>query len=284
MQQTSFEKIFKQHSPKYAFLLPRMREAIGVKEVTFDDINSTNIGLFKEYMSDDVTTNSLKTYMAVISSVVNQLADDGLVRRINLKVVSRVKATPSENIALTEEEIKRIEQYYDRLLTQPKHQVEKDVLTIFLMECVTGARNSDCYNITEENIRDGKLVYVSKKTKQKSVMPVHPRLRLYLANKPKKEYERKTASRILKQTAERCGINEKVSLFYHGKLVNKPKSFFVSTHTGRRSFATILAKKGVPITEICQFMNHKNNINMTMRYIVADADSVSPEAMSFFNG
>lgn len=277
-----FEELFKKRYPHYEFLINRMRSAFGVKKVTFDDINTTNIIAFKEYMKNEVTENSLKTYMAVLKSFINQLADDGLVRRINLKNIGRVKSTPIENVALTEEELKRIEKYYDDLLKQPKRQVEKDILTIFLMESITGARNCDCYNITEDNIRDGKLVYVSKKTKQKSVLPAHPRLSLYLAHKPKKEYARMTASRIIKKTAERCGINQEISLIYHGKLLRKPKYFYCSTHTGRRSFATILAQRGVPIAEICQFMNHKNNINMTMRYIIADTNKVSDAAMSFF--
>lgn len=282
MLQNNFEDLFTCRNPNHAFLLSRMRAAMGVEEVKFSDINSINIHLFKEYMEDEVTANSLKTYMAVIKSFINQLADDGLVNHLNLKVLGKVKSTPSENVALTEEEIKRIERYYDRLIKSDGHQVEKDILTIFLMECVTGARNVDCYAITNDNIRDGQLIYVSKKTKQKSVMPAHSRLKIYLAHKPTKEYSRMTASRIIKEVAKRCGITQNVTLFYHGAMTRKPKWFYCSTHTGRRSFASILAQKGVPITEICQFMNHNNNINMTMRYIITDAAQVSEAAMSFF--
>ena len=46
----NFELLFKQRNPNYEFLLSRLRCAIGVDEVTFDDINTINLRKFKEYM------------------------------------------------------------------------------------------------------------------------------------------------------------------------------------------------------------------------------------------
>ena len=51
---------------------------------------------------------------------------------------------------------------------------------------------------------------------------------------------------------------------------------FISSHTGRRSFATNLSKKGVPLEQIAVMMGHtsngKPNIQMTMRYIVGKTE------------
>jgi integrase len=173
--------------------------------------------------------------------------------------------------------------YFDRIINDPKtSQVEKDCLCLFLMEDVTGARASDCINLSTDNIRDGKLVYISKKTKQKSVMPVHRKLLKYLKYKPTKDYSRMSKSRVIKRVAKLCGIDEVVTIRYRGRMRTAPKYEFISTHTGRRNFASHLALRGAPITEICQFMNHKSNINQTMRYIVPDLNNVSNEAMGFF--
>ena len=51
---------------------------------------------------------------------------------------------------------------------------------------------------------------------------------------------------------------------------------FVSSHTGRRSFATNLSKKGVPLEQIAVMMGHTSNgmpnIQMTQRYIVGKTE------------
>ena len=50
MKKCNFEEFFKTRNPQYAFLLTRMQCAMEVSEVTFDDINTTNLRKFKEYM------------------------------------------------------------------------------------------------------------------------------------------------------------------------------------------------------------------------------------------
>lgn len=281
----TFEQIFLAKEPDFEFLLTRMRCALDVEEVTFDDINSVNMVKFKKYMTGETSNNTLKTYFAIVKSVVNSIANDGLISNNKCLTELKVKSTPSEHVFCTEEEMERMDAYFDRLVSTPDHsKVEQDCLCLFLMENVTGARASDCIKLSKDNIRDGKLTYVSQKTKQKSVMPVHKNLLKYLKYKPKKDYSRMTKSRIIKACAEKCGITQEVTLFYRGKLRKGPKYKFICTHTARRNFATHLALRGAPITEICQFMNHRQNINQTLRYIIPDMDNVSNESMSFFNG
>jgi hypothetical protein len=91
-------------------------------------------------------------------------------------------------------------------------------------------------------------------------------------------------NRVIKSIAKKCGITQVIKIFYRGKWRTGPKYMFAASHTGRRDFATHLSMRGAPITEICQYMNHKSNLNQTMRYIVPDYDNVSDEARSFFDG
>lgn len=280
----SFEKIFLEKEPTFGHLLRRMRNALGVDEVTFDDINSVNMVKFKKYMEKEVSENSQKSYYSIVKSVIRSIARDGLISSDSCLFELRVKTTPSEHVYCTEEEVERMDKYFDELVKNPKaSKVRKDCLCLFLMENVTGARASDCINLTEDNIRDGKLTYISKKTKQKSVIPVHSKLYKYLKYKPTKDYSRETKNRIIKDVAKKCGITEVMKLFYRGKWRNWPKYKYLGSHSGRRDFATHLAMRGAPITEICQFMNHRRNINQTLRYIIADMDNVSNESLAFFN-
>ena len=65
-------------------------------------------------------------------------------------------------------------------------------------------------------------------------------------------------------------------MFKAGKEETGKKYRFVSSHTGRRSFATNLSKKGVPLEQIAVMMGHTSNgmpnIQMTQRYIVGKTE------------
>ena len=278
----NFETMFAERCPNHTFLLSRMRCALGVSRIEFSHITTSNLHKFREYMEGEVTSNSLKTYFAVFKAFVRECHNDGLVRSDKCLSALKVKSTPQQNVALTESEVRALQQYYDRLLTNEGHKVEKDVLTLFLIECLCGARGCDVESMTVNNIHDGRLTYISKKTKVLATMPVHKRLAELLARKPKKEYSRVTKNRIVKEACKRCGIIEPVTICYHGSMVTRPKYEFCAFHTARRSFASILAAKGAPITEIAQYMSHSNTM-MTNRYIKVDTNNASAAALSFFN-
>jgi site-specific recombinase XerD len=81
-----------------------------------------------------------------------------------------------------------------------------------------------------------------------------------------------TYNSVLRTICMRCGINSNVKIYKAGKQSTAPKYSFVSSHTGRRTFATLLARKGVPLEQISLLMGHMKgnmpNINTTQRYIV----------------
>ena len=266
-----FEKEFVRRYPNYEFLVRYMQAAIGKEEVNWCDLTATNLTDFVEYLTKTVTSNSASTYLAVIKGFLNMVSDEIDLPTMRFAKILRVKKTPQQNVALTEEEVKRIDDYYKVLLKKDKHKVEKDVLTLFLIECYCGSRGVDVENMTEDNIKDGMISYVSKKTHILAQIP----------DKPSKEYSRMTKNRIIKDVCEKCGINEKVTLFYHGSMVTRKKYELCAFHTARRSFASILAAKGVPVAEISQFMSH-SSMSMTERYIKVDTKKVSAEALSFF--
>lgn len=283
MKKISFEKEFVKRNEKKDHILRFMREAIGVDEVTFDDITVANIRKVKQYLLDNKANNSAVTYMAIIKATIHQFEEDGLLQHRNYGIDIKVKKTESENVVLTEEELDRIIAYYRELMQKPNHQAEKDVLTLFLVESFTGARQGDAEMLTLDNIRDGNLVYISHKTKHRTVLPVHSMLEELLRNMPKKKYSITTKARTIKRVAEKCGITQMVTIKYRGKFQTISKSQCLSTHSARRYLATTLDSHGVQLTEISRYMGH-NSANMTMKYIVSDGRKASLEALSFFNG
>ena len=279
----NFEEVFKVRNPQYEFLLSRMRCAMGVDEVNFSDINTINLRRFKDYMEGEVSNNSLRTYMAVLKAAINEMVSDGLISNAKCVSVLKAKAEPQQNVSLTDEEIKKLENYYECLLKTSGNQIEKGVLTLLLIELFTGARRVDVENFTLDNINENKLTYVSKKTHTLTVLPAHHKLKLLIKNMPKREFSRMTKNRTIKRIAKLCGINQLVNIYYHGRQRKMPKYEFVAFHTARRSFVSNLIERGVPISAVSKLAGHKN-INMTQRYFVTQDIQLDDNAMAFFNG
>ena len=274
MERNSFETLFKRRNPNYAFLISRMREALGVSEVTFSDINTASLREFKEHMDGCVTANSLRTYFAVIKAFIRECAIDGLIRNANCTAVLKVKPTPSEQIALTEEEIDRIEHY------EPQTESERHIKAQFLCEVYCLARSSDIKRMTDDNIRDGYITYVSQKTKVSTSVPLHRNFLKYF-HECGKEYSRVQYNRVMKRICQRVGICDEMKIYYHGQLRKVKRYELVGSHTARRSGITALALRGVPLSVIQKLANH-TDAKMTSRYVVVEPKKLEENAMAYF--
>lgn len=274
MQQT-FENLFRKRNPNYAFLINRMQTALNVKEVSFNNINSTDLRTFKEYMETSVSPNSLKTYFAVIKAFCRECENDGLIPSSSCTSVLKSKTTPSEQIALTEEEINRIEHYV------PRTQAEKHIKAQFLCECYCLARSSDIKRLTEENIRDGFITYVSQKTHVGTSVPLHKNFLKYFHQRGR-EYSRAQYNKVIKRICQRVGIDEETKIFYHGKLRTVKRYELVGSHTARRSGISALAVRGVPLSVIQKLANHTNT-TMTERYVVVNTKQLEDNVMAYFS-
>lgn len=281
MKQASFEELFVRRNPNYEFLLSRMRAAMEVDEVTFDDINSTNLRAFKTYMEDEVSANSLKVYNAVIAATVREMYNDGLLNDERCLSVLKVKSEPQQNVCLTPEEVERMWKFYHCMQRTKANRLTIGVLALFLSECYTGARGCDVESFTADNIQDGYLVYVSKKTKTLTHVVAHKRLPILLREIPHREISRTTKNRIIKDVAKKCGIDEIVSIFYHGKQRKMNKYKYIGFHCARRTFISNLIDLNVPISVVSKMAGH-SGINMTQRYYVNQDYKLNEEAMSFF--
>ena len=272
-----FEEMFIKRSPEYGFLMARMRAALGVECVKFSDINSVHLHTFKTYMEGEVTNNSLKTYFAVFKAFCNEAYNDGFLSNIKCLSVLKVKTTPSQHCCLTEEELIKFDEY------KPKTQTEKDVKILFMRGALSGARSCDCAVMTSENMFEGHLTYVSKKTKVGVVQPIHSRLPKYLAMEPSKVHHRAVVNRIIREICKSLGFDEPVTLSRNGKMVTKPKYEWITMHASRRTFCTSLAVRSVPVEVIARLAGHNRSETTSKHYICIDTKDIGEEALSFFN-
>ena len=183
----------------------------------WEDITDDNLRDLFEKIKENYAPTSAKTVCATIKAVIRENDATKVINSPTFGKILRTKAVSVQSVYLSDEEINRIINY------NPRGQTKRYVQRMFLMECLCGARYSDCQRICRE-----------------------------------------------------CGIDANTKVFKAGMEETGKKYRFISSHTGRRSFATNLSKKGVPLEQIAVMMGHlsngKPNIQMTMRYIVGKTE------------
>lgn len=239
-------------------------------------ISKSRMTQFKAFITTKVSKNSAKQYLSTIAAVVRSYSEEDVLPSRSYEGSFAVKSEPSQHIALTEEEIQRIHRYV------PRSETEMDVKRAFMLECLTGARASDISSLNELKISNGYLTYVSQKTKTKTTVPVHKDLMEYLTIAPSgRIHSRSAYNKAIRNICRICGINDEMEIFCHGKWNKGPKWQFVSSHTARRSFVTMLALRGVPLATISSLAGHSSPV-MTGRYVCVNTQKLDENTLAFF--
>lgn len=277
MEILAFELEFLGREPERVGVLKLMREAIGSAEVTWKDLTTLNLGRIRDNICDKMAGNSACTYLGIIKAFLARYKDEDIVPCKDPGRELKARRVPSQHIALTEDEVRMIDAY------TPISAVERDVKILFMRGCLTGARSSDCKKFSMDNVVGDTFTYVSQKTKTEVSMPLHSMLVKYLQVQPYKPHNRAVCNTVIQRICMRLGFNEEVTLFVGGRLQKGPKWQFCTAHTARRTLASNLALRGVPVSTIRSILGHSNE-QVTSRYIVVDTRNPGDAAMAFFNG
>lgn len=152
---------------------------------------------------------------------------------------------------------------------------------LFLVGCYCGQRVSDYASIKKDQIHtdeDGR-VYISvlqKKTGTRVEIPARKELRAILEkyNNNLPSLTDQVINRYIKEIAKRAGIDEMIEIrsTKGGKVstTKLPKYELVTTHTARRSAATLMYLDGVDSMDIRQITGHSSD-KMLMKYIRSTA-------------
>lgn len=277
--------------PNRVKVIDRFTDILGHKP-EWEDITDDNLRDLVETLSENYSKNSVRTFTAEIKAVLRENGDSHDVPSVGFGKILKSKSAPVNAVYLTDSEIRKIVSYI------PERRSERYTHRLFVLECLTGARFSDCKRITSENIiiddtkDSGKfLSYVSEKSHTLVKVPIHKLVRPFLPLRAEDMPMRGTdvtlsfANTTIRDICRKCGIDERVKVFEAGREQSGPKWKFVSTHTGRRSFATNLSKRGVSIEQIALLMGHMSgnvpNIEMTQRYICGKMN-INSEVMKLF--
>lgn len=272
----SFEQEWTRRNPGRVQVLRYMREAIGVEEIEWGMMTTLNLRKIRDYICERVAGNSACTYLAIIKAFLAPYIDENLFPCKNPHKELKTKRVPSEQVVLNADEMALIEAY------EPRTEKERWVKAQFLCEYYCLARASDIRQLTAENIQGDFITYVSQKTRVATTVPLHKNFIKYFKQRGG-TLDLSVYNRIIKRICKNCGIDDDIKLFYHGKVQIRKKYELIGSHTARRSGATELAKRDVPIATISKLMNHTNTL-ITSRYIFADTRNLGEAAMSFFTG
>ena len=279
-------EVFLEKYPKNGKIISLYENAIG-QPMTWQSVNKANLSRFAAFLQDNVATTSAKTYCAYLKAVLNLYSDQVDLPKGWERSLS-VKSEPSEHIYLTEAEIARI--MHHRPMTKGQAIVQQQ----FLLSCLTGARHSDAMRMTDDNIVEGKVVYISQKTKIKAIVPLSPAVRSILETgmiyegypeQYKFAYRESVSDTayndILRDIAYKCRIRDKVKLYAQGGYQTKQKWELIASHCGRRSFCTNLYLRSKDLYMVSKLAGH-SSIEMTTRYICAPIEEVPRSVMAYF--
>lgn len=163
----------------------------------------------------------------------------------------------TEAIALTSAEIELLWAY------EPKNELYGKVRDLALIGYYSASRFSDYSRLTLNNIMDGKLTFVQKKTDDKVVIPASPRLVLLLERNGghAPEVNQVVFNRYIKWIARDSGIDGIVELQKSRRKKNGEPTYrweMVQSHSFRRSAATELYRSGVSLKDIMAVTGHKS--------------------------
>ena len=256
--------------------LRKHMNAVGIKE--WGDISRSSLYDLKDHLDEAVSPGTARTILAYAKSLFHRYEEDVKLPSGWEKIL-QAKAVKPMKTYLTEAELKRFE---DAPVHTRKQMLVKH---LFIICAFTGLRVSDAMGLTPENIVDGNLHYVAKKTKKAGAIPLkaglEERIR-WIAEHPGLTITVKSYNEAVRKIAKDAGIDGEVVVLKAGKEVKGPKWMFLSSHTARISTASCLNRRGVPIGDICKLLQHSGTA-MTERYIVRDRVELSAKAMAFFN-
>jgi integrase len=276
----TLREAFKARYPNYSDSILNRFEKITHEKATWENMTKVNLDKFANGMLRQTARSSAKTYCSMLKSVLNLYSDEIELPR-GFNEILTIKKDVSQHVYLTEDEVQKI------ILYDPKNDTERAIRNQFALGCLTGARHSDYIMFTEENIFGNTLRYVSKKTRIQADIPAAPAVKRIIKENQAYgfvglEYTLSYFNRIIRDICKNVGITEPIKLYQGGKYVEGEKWTFVSSHTARRTAATLLYLKGIDVYQISKLLGH-SAIEQTERYICVSLMENNPQLKEFYS-
>ena len=255
------------------------------KTYYFKDMNIDFIDDYIEYMYiNNYTPNYTHKNIRIIKMVLKDAAARGLNKYSYFKedYFKGRKTKPRDYIALTDEDLKQIAEF------NAGADWNMHVRDAYLIMCYTGFRYCDYYKVRKENIipfENGKraLKIKMQKTNDFVVVPIMEKLDVLMQKynwRTPKIYTNQKINEYIKEICRKIGMDEEVTITTWGggvkKIIKRKKYQEIYGHTARRSFATILYRKGIDIYSVSKMLGHKD-VKTTISYLKITSEDLAAE-------
>lgn len=170
----------------------------------------------------------------------------------------KTKREDSDTVYLTKEEVERLWNY------TPKGELDRKARDLFLLGVYTAARFSDYSRLATEMIHDGVIRFHQVKTAGAVAIPASPRVLEILERNGGKApaIAQQHLNEWIKKVCQKVKIDQPVEVTKtvgarHETEVKK-KYELVTSHTARRTGATLLYLTGVPLQQVMLITGHKD--------------------------
>lgn len=241
----------------YGTTLRHLKDYFKRIKPSFEDIDMSFYSAYgKHLQTENLSKNTISNHWKHIKAIMKEAYIQKLHTNTDYENFKRTREE-SDTIYLSEKELDAIHKL--------KLKGEKDrVRDYFLIGCYTGLRYSDWDQLNSSIIKDGMATIRATKTGEQSTIPIHPRVKEILDKYdgvlPKKISIQKT-NEYIKAIGLQAKISEDIEtrITKGGKVVKStdPKYKLMSTHTARRTFASILVLNGVSPYLIMKITGHR---------------------------
>lgn len=254
------------------------------RTISFSTLSNQDYDALVGYLEKDLgfAPNTIGKHIKNLKTIINSAREDAIpvsqdYREKYWKVLKQTK-TAQEIIFLNEDELKDLWE-----MDLAKNKTKDKVRDVFLIGAWTGLRISDILKLTVDNFSKNEELIVVRVQKTGSVIsiPIHPTvseiLKKYEGEPPK--VSEPVVNREIKEICSGIpSLNKKVKISQKrgGKTTeNEIKKFkLVTTHSARRSFASNMFTRGLPVHQIMAITGHKKEVDF-FRYIGVTNDEIA---------
>jgi integrase len=244
-------------------------ESIDKEDFEFVEIDKVFYDGFVEWLQKEgLAANTIGKYIRNLKTFLNDAERNDYYKSKTFRMDFHVHEEEADTVYLNEKELQQIKD--TDFTIEPHLEQARDC---FLLLCWTGCRFKKKKKMVAENIKDNRVTFRQQKTNTKVVIPLldTPREILEKYNYDIPQFSNRKFNDYVKEICRRSGINSEESMTrtIGGKRVTDrfEKWEKVSSHTGRRSFASNMYKRGtVPTYTIMMITGHKTEKSF-LKYI-----------------
>ena len=210
--------------------------------------------------------NYKSTLIAKLKTMMNEARSRGIHTNDQFRGFKTPYKT-ADAIALTQTEV-------DALWHAELSGVQARARDCFIVGVYCAGRFQDYSRLSEDNLAGDRLRYVQRKTGQAVVLPCSPRVREVFARNGGKcpKISEQEVGREMKRICRDLGgtfldrIEVRKTRGAVSTIESRQRCDLVSTHTARRTGASLLYKSGVPI-RVCRFLTGHATDSMFLNYV-----------------